>query len=137
MNNPMCVAHVAPILGRLRNASFLRSCLAFRVTRTQLLVTGRHIDLSTLAAQAGFQIPVFFRREVFDCLTDSANFYHASKNDLYEAMCSLRQAMMKAPIRDCPVLFQVGDFTLVAQLGGIDHDDPRPSITVSLSPNQD
>ena len=121
--------------GRMTTADFLQNCLGIRVTRTQLLATGRHIDLSTLAEQAGFQVHVFFRREAFDRLTENPNQFHSDKNDLFEAVIALRHAMMKAPLRDCPVLFQAGDFTLIAQLGRVDHDDPRPAITVSLAPD--
>jgi hypothetical protein len=48
-------------------------------------------------------------------------------------MLAMRDAMIKAPLRDCPVPFQVGDLTLVAHYGPVDHDDPRRAVTVVLA----
>ena len=118
----------------MANALFLGNYIGVRTTRTHLLATGQHIDLSTLAAQAGFRIHVFFRFEAFVCLTKHLRQFTGGKNDLYDALDTMREAMMKAPLRDCPVLFQVGDITLIAHFGTVDHDDPRRALTVVLAP---
>ena len=60
--------------------------------------------------------------------------FTGGKNDLYDALNALREAMMNAPLRDCPVPFQVGELTLIAHFGTVDHDDPRSALTVVLAP---
>jgi hypothetical protein len=138
MSNALCADRLAENLGSMPEARFLGNYIGIRVTRTHLLATGQHVDLSTLAEQAGFRIHVFFRREAFECLTKYLRQFTGSSNDLSEALNSLREAVMRAPLRDCPVLFQVGDFTLIARFGSVDHDDPRRAITVALaSPAED
>ena len=117
-------------LGRMNNAEYLRHSLSFLVTRTQLIVTGQHIELTTLAEQAGFAVRVFFRREVFNRILEDASPYRSESGDLFQAMFAMREAIKRAPLRDCPTLFQVGELTLAARLGKTDHDDPRPAVTV-------
>jgi hypothetical protein len=138
MNNSPCAIRLAGNLGAMRDGRFLENCIGIRVSRTQLLATGRHIDLSTLAEQTGYRIHVFFRHEAFERLTGNTGRFSSDGNDLYAAMLSMREALMKAPLQDCPALFQVGDVTLVANFGRVDHDDPRRAITVALaSPDED
>jgi hypothetical protein len=132
MNNAVCV-RLAENLGRMQDASYLQNSIGLRTTRTHLLARGLHIDLSTLAEQAGYRIHVFFRREAFVRLTENQSQFHDGKNDLYDAILSMREALMKAPLHDCPVLFQVGDVTLIAHFNRVDHDDPRRAITVVLA----
>jgi hypothetical protein len=137
MTNTAYAIHLDEILGSFHDASFLGNHLGLRMSRTHLLARGLHIDLSTLAEQAGFQIHVFFRREAFVRLTENQSQFHDGNGDLYDAMLALRQAMIKAPLRDCPVLFQSGNVTLVAHLNRVDHDDPRPAVTVVLAPDNE
>jgi hypothetical protein len=131
------LSRLAENLGAVADVRFLAGYIGIRTTRTHLLARGLHIDLSTLAQQTGFRVPVFFKRQAFQCLTEKAGQFHDAGADLYDAMLELRQAMMKAPLRDCPVLFQAGELTLVAYPGRLDHDDPRPALTVALASNQD
>jgi hypothetical protein len=138
MNNATCAIRLAGNFGMMRDACFLENCVGIRASRTQLLATGQHIDLSTLAEQTGYRIHVFFRHDAFERLTDNTGRFSSNGNDLYAAMLSMREALMKAPLQDCPVLFQVGDVALVANFGRVDHDDPRRAITVALaSPDED
>ena len=137
MNNASCANRLAEGLGARQNARYFANYIGVRTTRTHLLAIGRHIDLSTLAEQTGFRVRVFFRREVFDRLTENLPQFGGNGSDLYDAMLALHQAMTRAPLRDCPVLFQVGELTLVAQPGPTDHDDPRYALTVSLAPSDE
>jgi len=137
MNSAICVNRLAENLGHMRTPDFLRNCLGVRVSRTHLLATGQHIDLSTLAEQAGYRIHVFFRREAFDRLTQAPSYLSSESNGLYDALLSMREAMMKAPLRDCPVFFQAGDVALVAYLNRVDHDDPRPAATVAVAESKE
>ncbi len=137
MNNATCLNRLTQNLGSMQDAQFLGNYIGVRTTRTHLLATGLHIDLTTLAEQTGFRVRVFFRREVFDRLTGNLRQFGGNGDDLHDAMLALRQAMMRAPLRDCPVLFQVGEVTLVAQPGPIDHDDPRYALTVNLAPSDE
>jgi hypothetical protein len=133
MNSSLGASRLSKILGSMQDANFLRHSLSVRCSRTHLLAAGIHIDASTLAEQAGFRVRVFFRREAFDRLTQHDSHIHDGSKDLYDAVLSLRQAMTKAPLRNCPVLFQVEGVTLVAHPGAVDHDDPRPALTVVLA----
>ena len=136
MNDTTCTIAATECLGSLSNANYLMSCPGIRFTRTHLLTTGWHIDLSTLAEQAGFQVHVFFRIEAFKQFVGNEIRVENRNADLYMAMFALRHAVMKAPLRGCPVLFQMGETTLIAHFGKVDHDDPRPAITVALASNQ-
>jgi hypothetical protein len=135
MNSATCEIRLAENLGMMRNPNFLGRHLGIRMSRTHLLARGIHIDLSTLAEQAGFQIHVFFRQEAFVRLIQNQSQFHDGEGDLYDAVLAMREAMMKAPLRDCPVPFQVGDATLIAYFGKVDHDDPRRAVTVVLAEN--
>ena len=134
MINATAINRLTGNLGSQQDAHLLRNYIGVRTTRTHLLATGQHIDLSTLAEQAGFRIHVFFRLEAFVCLTKNLRQFTGCKNDLYDALNALREAMMNAPLRDCPVPFQVGELTLIAHFGTVDHDDPRRALTVVLAP---
>ena len=133
MNNPPALTRLARNLGSIQDANFLQNSLSIRCSRTHLLATGIHIDLSTLAEQAGFRVRVFFRREAFDRLTEGQSHLHDGSKDLYDAILSLRQALERAPLRGSPVLFQVEGITLVAYHGPLDHDDPRHALTIALA----
>jgi hypothetical protein len=133
MNNSTCEIRLAESFGTMQDARYLGNHLGIRVSRTHLLGRGIHVDMSTLAQQAGFQIHVFFRREAFAHLTEHQSQFRDIKHDLYDAILAMRDAMMKAPLRDCPVPFQVGDATLIAFFGPVDHDDPRRAVTVVLA----
>ena len=134
MNNATSADRLTENLGSMENARFLGGYIGVRTTRTHLLATGQHIDLTTLAVQAGFRIHVFFRLEAFACVTKHLRQFTGGKNDLYDALNAMREAMMNAPLCDCPVPFQVGDVPLIAHFGTVDHDDPRRALTVVLAP---
>lgn len=123
----------AQSLGQMRKAGFLRKNLGFVVTRTQLIVTGQHVELTTLAEQAGFAVRVFFQKEVYERILENANAYRSESGDLFESMFAMREAIKRAPLRDCPTLFQVGELTLAVRIGKTDHDDNRPALTVFLA----
>ena len=71
MNNSTCEIRLAESFGTMQDARYLGNHLGIRVSRTHLLGRGIHVDMSTLAQQAGFQIHVFFRREAFAHLTEN------------------------------------------------------------------
>ena len=140
MNSAPSLNRAADNLGSMQSAEFLENYIGLRISRTHLLATGQHIDLSTLAEWAGFRLPVFFRREAFERLTNHKSQFCGGGSDLFDALKSMHEAMRKFPFRDLqnrPVLFQVGDTTLIAYLGGVDHDDPRPAFTVVLASRRD
>lgn len=84
MNNAYCGNRLAEILGSMSNANFLDNHLGVRMSRTHLLARGIHIDLSTLAEQAGFRIHVFIRQDVFVRLIENQNQFHDGNGDLYD-----------------------------------------------------
>jgi hypothetical protein len=137
MNDTTIAIGTAGRFGSLADGRILTRCPRIIFTRTQLLATGWHIDLSTLAEQAGFQVHVFFRIEAFTRVVEERKGMGDARNDLYTAMFALREAVMCAPLRGCPIRFQLDDVTFVARFGNVDHDDPRPAITVSLAPPND
>ena len=130
-------SRTAPSLGVMHTPDFLRNCMGIRITRTHLLASGQHVDLSTLAEWTGFSAKVFLRREAFEKLTETPESWRENEHDLYTTMFAMREAIMRAPLRDCPVRFQVGDIALVAHIGNVDHDDPRSAITVALACKQE
>lgn len=133
MNNTTCRLPLVDALGAKPSADFLRNFLAIRASRTHLLARGLHVELTALAEQVGFRIHVFLRHEAFERLKEAPSGCGHSQNDLYDVALSLREALMHAPLRGCPVAFQVGEVTLVAHFGPLDHDDPRRAITVTLT----
>lgn len=121
-------------LGTLRDFSLLTDCLAVKTTRSQLLAIGYHVDLSTLAEQFGFRLRVFIRREAFlRCIGEKET------PDLLQVLEALHEALRKMPIQMERLIFKAPSPTpdgepleLAAQFGAIDHDDPRPAITLSI-----
>ena len=136
MNTTTCAISSGELLGRLPDASYLARCPNILYTRTQLLATGWHLDVSTLAEQAGFHIRVFFQQTAFVRVLEGRTHHRDRRSDLYAALLLMREAIMKAPLQGCPVLFQMDDLTLIAHFGQIDHDDPRPAITIALAPSR-
>ncbi|MGD0816193.1 MAG: hypothetical protein ABSA83_21585 [Verrucomicrobiota bacterium] len=55
MNNATSEIHLAENLGSMQNAHFLRNHLGIGVSRTHFVAGGLHIELSTLAHQAGLK----------------------------------------------------------------------------------
>lgn len=137
MNSPTCASPIAQALGSMPDGRVLANYIGIRTTRRHLLSIGHHVDLSLIAEQMGFRVPVFWRREAFNQITGDLCQFHDSRSDLYDAMLAMRQAIMKSPLRDLPVPFQVGEVSLVAHPGRLDHDDPRLAFTVVLATNQD
>jgi hypothetical protein len=118
--------------GSQSDAAFVQDNVCVRLSRSHLLARGIHIDLTTLAEQLGFRVRVFIRREAFNKITEGQTQFGENDNDLMEMLLALRRALSKAPLRDCPVLFQVGGISVVAQPGPTDHDDPRYALTLNL-----
>lgn len=121
------------MLGMLQDFTPLMDCLSIKTTRSQLLAIGMHIDLSTLAEQLGFRVRVFIRREAFlRCITEG------DTPDLMEVLETLHEALRKMPIQMKRIILKVPSpipdgepLEIAAQFGAIDHDDPRPAITLS------
>jgi hypothetical protein len=133
MNETTTAIGTATRFGSLADGRILTRSPHIIFTRTQLLATGWHIDLSTLAEQAGFQVHVFLRIEAFTRVIDERKRTGDGRSDLYTVILTLREALMNAPLRGCPVMFEACGIDLVAQFGKVDHDDPRPAITVHLN----
>jgi hypothetical protein len=134
---PETTLRTASNFGVFPNARIFRQRIKIYQSRTETLALGFHIDLSTLASWAGFRAPVFIQRRAFECFASQNGFAKSKNGDLFELVQTLRQAVMRSPLRDAPVLFQVGEVSLIGYFGPVDYDDQRPAITVALADSGD
>ncbi len=123
-------------LGSEDNFERLKDCTHIRATRSQLLAIGYHLELSTLAEHCGFRVRVFARKEVFITMLES---YEQKGPDLMAMLEALHEAFRKMPIQmDCFVfrvpspILEPPFLEIMAKVGSVDFDDPRPALTLSL-----
>jgi hypothetical protein len=126
--NAKCVDGLPKIPASTEGAYFSGHRTCSRTSRSGLLAQGAHVEVSSLADEAGFWVQVFFDLDAFNRLTLGRN----GRNDLFAAMLCLRAAIFLAPTNDRPISFQVGEVKLLASALKLDPDDQSGAITVIL-----
>ncbi len=119
----------------------------YSYTRAQAVADGVQVDVSKVAAEAGFRLPVFLTRTVFDAYVtvppDVSGQDEAGR--LWDLVWMLRFALIRTHHgKDrIPVALYVRNdnqrsrlIKLIATCGPLDIDDPQPAITVMM-PDED
>jgi hypothetical protein len=117
------------------------------ITRKQLLAEGAQFDVSEMAKEAGFRIPVFMTDTVYnqyvkvpegvECQDETGRLWDI----LWLLYCAIKANAGRA-IRLPFQLYVRNDnvkarrITLHAECGAVDIDDPAPSITI-MTPDED
>jgi hypothetical protein len=120
----------------------------FTYTRKQALADGVQVEVSKIAREAGFKIPVFLTHSVYDQYVKIPEGVTCQDEEgrLWDIVWMLRCAV-GGKRSDCHALeFELyvrnsNDkpaelVTLAAQVEAMDFDDPNPAITISL-PGED
>ena len=122
--------------------------VVYAYTRAQALADGVQMDASTLAAEAGFKIPVYLTEAVFrEFVQVPAGVSGQDETGrLWDILTMLRHAVRKSHPRETRLPFKLyvrnNDegiarlVTLAAECGAKDFDDPAPALTIML-PNED
>jgi len=117
-------------------------------TRKQALADGVQVDVSTLAREARFGIPVFLTAAVHESFVKvpAGVSYQSETGRLWDILWMLRWAIGKkrSDARRIPFQLYVRNsdtegaklITLAAEVGALDFDDPQPALTISL-PDED
>ena len=116
-------------------------------TRKQALADGFQVDVSTVAKEAGFRIPVFMTDTVFGCYVKVPQGVAGQdeKGRLWDILWMLHCAIKKASPQQDRLSFQLYVrnnnqkaklITLLSVCGALDMDDPAPSITIMM-PDED
>jgi hypothetical protein len=117
-------------------------------TRKQALADGVQVEATTLAVQAGFQIPVFLTAGVNEQFVKipAGVTGQDETGRLWDLLWMLRHAVRKARSDARRIRFELyvrnsdekpaALVFLYAEIGAMDFDDPRPCITVML-PDED
>ena len=115
-------------------------------TRKQALEDGEQIDVTELAREAGFRIPVFMTRGVWHHYVqvpegvrhqDEAGRLWDIVKMLYFAIRHFKKMDERSPRMEFSLLVRNRNdcshqVTLAAEAGPVDIEDPRPSITIML-----
>jgi hypothetical protein len=116
-------------------------------TRKMALADGVQVDVSKMAEEAGFRIPVFMTDTVFNeyVKVPEGVKYQDEEGRTWDILWMLRCAIKKSSRQDDRLPFQLyvrNDntesklITLHSVCGALDIDDPAPSITIML-PHED
>jgi hypothetical protein len=117
------------------------------ITRKQLLAEGAQVDVSEMAAEAGFTIPVFMTDTVFNAYVKVPEGVDMQDEDgrLWDILWMLRCRITASNAQTERLPFQLyvrNDnkrarlVTLHAVCGAVDIDNPAPSITIMM-PDED
>jgi hypothetical protein len=115
----------------------------YAYTRKQALADGFQVDVSTVAKEAGFRIPVFMTSSVFNSFVKVPEGVEGQDEQgrLWDILFMLHQAIKGAKPEQDRLSFQLyvrNDnrkaklITLLSVCGALDIDDPAPSITIML-----
>jgi hypothetical protein len=115
----------------------------YSYTRKQALADGVQVDVSTVAKEAGFRIPVFMTDTVFNAYVKVPEGVAAQDESgrLWDILYMLHCAIKKSRPGQDRLSFQLyvrNDnrkpklVTLLSACGALDIDDPAPSITIMV-----
>jgi hypothetical protein len=115
----------------------------YAYTRKEALADGFQVDVSAVAKEAGFRIPVFMTSSVFDSFVEVPEGVEGQDEQgrLWDILFMLHQAIKGAKPEQDRLSFQLyvrNDnrkaklITLLSVCGALDIDDPAPSITIML-----
>jgi len=121
--------------------------LTFTYARKQALADGVQVDVSEMARQAGFRVPVFVTDTVYNAYVKVPMDVEGQDKEgrLRDLLWMLACAIRKGRTQETRLSFQLyvrndnaapQAVTLHAVMGPLDIDDPTPSLTIML-PQED
>ena len=126
----------------------LESPIVFTYSRKDALADGFQMDVSAMAKEAGFTVPVFMTIGVFSTHVEVPEGVSGQDENgrLWDILNVVRWSIKKMTSDSRFVEFQVlvrnsdvrepETVKLIAEIGAMDFDDPRPAITIAF-PNED
>jgi len=120
----------------------------FTYTRKEALADGVQVDVSTMAAEAGFKIPVFLTHSVHSEYVKVPEGVSGQDENgrLWDILWMLRYALRKTRSDVRWITFELyvrnsetrpaEKITLAAEIGALDFDKPEAAITIML-PDED
>lgn len=122
----------------------LESPVVFTYSRKDALADGAQVDVSTMAKESGFTVPVFMTVGVFSTHVEVPEGVSGQDESgrLWDVLNVLRWSIKKLTSDSRFVEFQVlvrnsdsqkpEAVNLLAEIGAMDFDDPRPAITIAF-----